>query len=198
MKYVNSNRGIGVLAVILVLAVLAVVGAGVYKARQNESEDTEVSELEGEMMATTSAQMSGSRLRELFNLSRDAVCNFSGSEAGVQSSGTVYISSNMMRGDFVMKATSTGTINTHMVRKGNEVYVWTGAQGAKMEMGDLLVKSTTTTQSNASLDLDKKVDYKCESWSKDESKFALPTNIKFTDLSAMMKAVIKTNVNTGY
>lgn len=198
MKYMNSNRGVGVLAVVLVLAVLAVIGAGVYNARQNESEDTEDSEFEGDMAATTSAQMSGSRLRDLFNLGRDAVCTFSGSESGVESFGTVYVSGNMMRGDFTMKATSTGTVNTHMVRKSDEVYVWTGAQGAKMDIGDLLVKSTTTAQSNASLDLDRRLDYKCESWGKDESKFALPSNVKFTDLSAMMKGVIKANVNTAY
>lgn len=198
MKYVNSNRGVGVLAVVLVLAVLAVIGAGVYNARQNDAEDTEDSGLEGEMMATTSAQMSGGRLRDLFSLGGDAVCTFTGSEASAESSGTVYVSGDMMRGDFTMKTTSTGAVNTHMIRKSNEVYVWTGVQGAKMDIGDLMVKSTTTAQSNASFDVDKKVDYKCEPWSKDESKFTLPTNIKFTDLSVMMKGVIKTNVNTGY
>ena len=45
----------------------------------------------------------------------------------------------------------------------------------------------TQTKSNNSVDLDQKVDYQCQSWTKDESKFAVPSGVSFIDLAAMLK-----------
>ena len=35
-------------------------------------------------------------------------------------------------------------------------------------------------------DMSKEIDYKCKPWKKDNSKFKVPTNIKFKDMSEMM------------
>jgi len=96
-----------------------------------------------------------------------------------------------MRGDFSSK-TSAGTQTSNMILKDGYSYVWSGSQGAKMNVKDLDSKANSETQSEVqakqSVDMDAQVDYDCKAWSVDESKFAIPSSVNFLDIEAMMKA----------
>ena len=116
-------------------------------------------------------------------------CTFSNSTAGQSSTGTVYISGTMMRGDFTSQIKSSTNVQSHMIRSGDQIYVWSGAQGAKMAFAGL--DASASTQSNGSVNLDQKVNYKCTPWTVDNGQFTPPTNVKFIDLSAMMKGAVK-------
>ena len=150
-----------------------------------------VAEVKTETDASVKADLGvgSGTLRGLISLGKDVTCTFSHMDAKNESSGTVYISGNQMRGDFMTKTSAGGTVDSHMIKNGDSVNVWSGNQGAKMVASSMTsTAGESTQQSQGSVDLDQKVDYKCSDWKKDQSKFVLPTFVNFIDIDAMMKA----------
>lgn len=193
------NKGFGPLAVILVIAVVAAVGGGVYYSKKEDKARVEVeSEMNGEV--NVASKNKGGTLRALLSLNKDMVCTFSASNATGGTSGTVYISGTMMRGDYVTTGAASGNVESHMVRNGDKFQVWSGAQGAVMTMSEF--DKAGNTNAKGSVGLDQEFDYECKDWSKDSSKFTVPGSVTFVDMNAMMKgmqgqmdAALKANAN---
>lgn len=109
-------------------------------------------------------------------------------------SGTTYVSGNKMRGDFLVKAVKGKDMESHMIRDGEHAYMWSSAKGTKIKLDTLektisSVPSGSPTNQTGTADLNKEVDLKCNPWLPDNSKFAVPANVTFTDLSETMKKV---------
>jgi hypothetical protein len=130
---------------------------------------------------SVAAQTSGT-LGSLFALNKNVKCTFTSTGTGA-SSGTVYMAGTMMRGDFMLKGQTAG--DAHMIRNGDQVYVWSGAQGAKMAMSAL---SGSQGKSQSGLDLNQQVSYQCENWVKEDSRFVAPTTVNFVDIAAMINS----------
>ncbi|MDD5318461.1 MAG: hypothetical protein PHF79_01375 [Candidatus Pacebacteria bacterium] len=206
MKYKNLSKGFGLLGVILIIVVALIVGGGVYYSVKSTGQgnnpamySTATSTLGAS--STTSAAVGSSNpmsLRGLLAIGKNVMCTFSQTTAQGQTSGTVYLSANMLRGDFSLVTASSGkAIDSHMVRQGNDVYFWSSAQanqGVKMNFEQITQnqsQSQVQAQSNAGVSLDAQTDYKCTDWAVDQSRFTLPTTVKFVDVSAMMNSQIK-------
>jgi hypothetical protein len=73
-----------------------------------------------------------------------------------------------------------------MIVKGGMSYLWSGTQGIKMDANkkNTSISSQTTTNN---VDLDSQADYKCRNWTKDESKFVVPSSVNFMDLEEAIK-----------
>ena len=111
-------------------------------------------------------------------------CTFKTTENNSDTAGTVYVMSGKMRGDF--NSTVNGKIElSHMIVDGDTSYVWSesAAQGFKMSLADMNKQQNNQN----SVDVNKEVDYSCKGWSPDSGKFALPSNITFSDLGDLMK-----------
>lgn len=125
-------------------------------------------------------------LKSLLAMNKSQKCTFD-VEA---SSGTSYISSGKMRGDFTAKTGgSTGT--THMIVDGQTSYVWMDGQtsGYKMDFSAMQsnsMKGDVNNTGQVNVDPNRDINYSCTNWSVDSSVFTLPANVKFTDMSAMM------------
>ncbi|MEK7650314.1 MAG: hypothetical protein AAB364_00335 [Patescibacteria group bacterium] len=200
MKQEQTQRGFIFPLVIVIVAALAI-GGGVYYSKQKQNANpasTETATTETTTTTETSTATSNTSdgtnvsnngtngtLRQLLALSGDWTCTVENKTPGAESTGTVYLSGQMMRGDFMLQ--NQATSEAHMIKTGNDMYVWNGAQGAKMSMDMTTQAGNTQTKSNNSVDLDQKVDYQCQSWTKDESKFAVPSGVSFIDLAAMLK-----------
>ncbi len=197
IKNKNLQGGFIPLLVIAVIAVLAI-GGGAYVVTKNKASDNKVEDgrrgdvqyedktaAEGDINAEANINVNAKgSLRSLLALGKDTMCTFSSTTEGVSSSGTVYVSTDgSMRGDFTSQ-TSAGTQTSSMIVKGETSYFWNGSQGVKMNVKS---DTSTSTQTKSNVDLDSPVDYKCGNWSKDDSKFALPTSVNFLDIEAMMK-----------
>lgn len=181
MKKHNLNRGFGPLVIIIVVAAVLAVGGGTYYTSKSKKERVDSqNELgtQSDNKATIDASIKVGTLRSLLSLGQDVVCTFSGSEATGNVSGTMFISGEMMRGDFTAEGTES-----HMIRQGNDTFVWSGNQGAKMNFSQT---STNSSGAQSSVNLDQEVNYKCDNWSKDSSKFDAPSNVNFIDLNTMM------------
>ena len=189
----NLQGGFAPLLIIAIIAILAV-GGGVYVVTKNkEAKKDKIGLDDGYMnpdkkdndIKDEGNANAKSSLRSLLALGKNTMCTFTSVVENSSSSGTVYIASNGdMSGDFTSQ-TSSGTVTSHMIMKGGTSYVWSGAQGAKMNVS--ATEATTSSNTNQSVDLDAQVDYDCKNWTRDDSKFTVPTNVNFIDIEAMMK-----------
>lgn len=210
---IKSNKGGFILPLVVVVIAALAIGGGVYYSQQNPPAaepvvDTTVNAdtsssfttTAPDAMATTTATSTASTtvsaesstsgtLGSLFAIAGNLKCTFSSTGAGA-SAGTVYLAGDMVRGDFTLQGQATG--EAHLLRKGSEVYVWSGAQGAKMTTSAL---TGNETKQKAGLDLEQTVSYRCDPWTKEDSRFVAPTTVNFIDVAAMMSA--QTGINTN-
>lgn len=75
-----------------------------------------------------------------------------------------------------------------MINDGKDVYIWMDDQttGFKTSLAAIEEMSGQTGSTQA-VDLNKEVDYTCASWTVDPIMFAVPTEVKFQDMSKMME-----------
>lgn len=192
-KINNQESGFAPIIIIAIIAVLAI-GGGAYVVSKNKAKVSQEEKMESneernsegdEVKVESNTNVKGS-LRSLLTIGKNVMCTFTSTAGGITSSGTTYIGSNGdMSGNF-SSTTSSGTVASHMVMKGGMSYAWSGNQGVKMNVAEMNENSATSSNGQ-SVDLDSQVDYKCEPWVRDESKFTLPSSVTFMDLSAMMK-----------
>lgn len=117
--------------------------------------------------------------------SNKQVCTFRQDSGSYSSEGTVYVADGKMRGDFTNNL-SGKVSGSHMFTDGTTNYIWTDDQqvGYKMSFTANPSGSSTNTES---MDVNKNYDFNCKNWNGDQSKFEVPAEIKFQDLSSMMQ-----------
>jgi hypothetical protein len=104
--------------------------------------------------------------------------------------GTVYVSDKKFAGEFTIKSSDGKEMTGHSVSDGTYVYAWTSAtpMGIKMNLAD--AKNTAQNAgANQSMDINQNVDLKCGPWIPDNSKFSVPSNIEFKDMSQLLKQI---------
>jgi hypothetical protein len=169
-----STKIVGVL-----LAIIAIAG-GVYYF-SNSGRLSSLTDATAQMPA---GPMS---LKELIAGGVSQKCTFSDASAGMPTEGTVYVGGGKVRGDF--SATSQGkAMGMHMIADGATMHTWIDGMTSGFKMDMAASQSGTNTQQ--SFDSDKKIDYRCEPWAVDASKFVLPSDITFQDMAAMMQGAM--------
>jgi len=110
--------------------------------------------------------------------------------------GTIYVgSSRKFAGDFNMKGTNNSNVVAHMVSDGTYVYMWSAAMPMGIKMSLLAARNAANnTQTNQSVNLNQTVNMQCNPWTVDESKFTVPSNVSFTDMSNLTKPAQSTTV----
>ena len=164
----------------------------------------------GEDNATTEQSQSSS-LRDLITLGKNQKCVVATSttnEDGVKTDtvGTIYISGKKVAQEVSVISSDKKTLNVNMnmISDGEFMYSWnteSKTQGMKIKITDPSDGGVQNTNGQSgNVDLDNKVDMKCSGWTVDNSKFTIPTDVKFTDLSEMIKNIptMPANIPTGY
>ena len=189
-----TNQKSGFISILVVIIAVLVIGGGTFYAVKKNQNKAPV-----EVQSNTTVTENGEgSLRGLLALNKNLVCTYSRVDNSITNSGTIYITGNMMRGDFTTQTGASAAIESHMIRSGDDMYVWSGANGSKMNMSAMLdAKATTTASKSNGIDVDQKLNYKCVDWNKDESKFIVPASIKFMDLSSMMNINMDSTVKAG-
>lgn len=141
-----------------------------------------------DMMMSSNEPQQQMSMKELIALGKSQKCDFS--EPQSNTAGTIYIADGKVRGDFTSQNQGTN-VSGHMIVDGTTVYTWMDGmnQGFKAAFNPTGEQGQGDTQQG--LSPDKKTDYKCEKWSEDESLFAMPAGVTFSDMSAMMQGGAK-------
>jgi hypothetical protein len=150
--------------------------------------------------ATPTEASTSFSLRDLVGMGKDQTCTFDvtssdGSSVTTSTSGTVYVSgSNLAENLQIVSSDKNEAVqNLNIISDGTYIYTYGNAEklpGMKFKITALPTGTTsaTTTQTQGT-DMNKKINMKCSPWTVDAAKFTLPTNIKFTDLTAFMQKV---------
>ncbi len=92
-------------------------------------------------------------------------------------------------------ADKTKTTKTNMISDGDFVYTWSTDQkgsGMKIKIEEPKTENSETPKTDVAStkeSMDTEYDMQCSPWSVDKTKFTLPTDVKFTDLSELMKSI---------
>lgn len=179
------NRNI--LVTILVVIVIIAVGAG-YMFVNNSATSPSISEKQPEASIVTTTEKTS--LKSFMSMTGTQKCNFNDPDS--ETSGEIYMGEGQVRGDFVSKM-GDKPVTSHMVNDGTDVYVWMDDQATgfktSLKAMEEMSNQEGVTGVNQTVDLNKQVDYKCESWTLDKTKFAVPVEVKFQDVGAMMQNV---------
>lgn len=185
----SDTRGKTAIIIGAVVLLLAIVAFGVFmmKSKTTSPEEKAEGSMKPGVLAPVEETSSTDSIASLLTQDKNITCTINFAQNG--GSGSVYVASKKMRGDFITKAADK-TVESHMISDGTYSYFWTGTMGTKMSI-DAATKAVGTPAPGAQnqTDLNKKVDMKCSPWSVDNSKFSVPADVKFSDVSEMMKGV---------
>jgi len=117
---------------------------------------------------------------------RPVKCTVSPTADNGNMSGTFYIANGKTRGDYSVTE-GAQPMNGHMIVDGQTSYTWFEGQptGFKITATPTSGNENVPASANKGFDPNQKVGYNCSPWSADASLFALPANVKFTDMSAL-------------
>lgn len=152
---------------------------------------------------TESEKVSGvGSVLEMFKTGKNLKCTFVvDTEKNVAQ--TMYMAGNKMSMDFAVQAeTDQPAFESHMVIDQDIAYMWTSLtkKGSKMDLTEFQNEETNQPTGDTSKytgELNKQVSYTCDPWLLvDNSKFELPSDVEFIDVTASMKA-LQDQVNSG-
>ncbi len=132
----------------------------------------------------TSESFTG-KISDLFNLGKTVHCTYSTDTT----KGDIFVANKKMGGVFTVTSSDGKEMSSNVVSDGEWMYLWSSSMpnGIKMNVSDVTKSDTTNSNTSATAALNSSNNYKCDPWLLDETKFAVPTNMTFTDASSMMK-----------
>lgn len=191
--------------IIPIIAVL-VIGGGIfaYVSQNNDaSENSNASnsaEAADTMEKETSEAMERSTLASLFGRGENLMCDYAYSDDFGTQEGTVYVSGERVRGDFMMVGNDDAQTIAHIIRDDEYHYTWGTydgeTYGTKINLADFDADAEAPAESESdapNLNYDHEYDFDCSPWSVDASKFTVPTDVTFTDISAQLKQINEVN-----
>lgn len=183
MQQSHYKKGFAPLIILLIVVVLG--GGSFYAYKKLSVKGPTNADKNNEMNAKVSGEVGTGSILALATLGKDLSCTFTDVESSSNSSGTLFVSGTSMRVDFVTKTGTGAMIESHLVRSGDMMYTWTGA--GETAIKTKVVANAMSDSNTKKSDVDMKVQYTCVAWSKDASKFEVPANINFLDISSMMQ-----------
>jgi hypothetical protein len=137
----------------------------------------------------------GRSFAQLLGMGQSLECTYEYNDGGNVSSGTMYMTNGgeSIRGDFNFTQSGAGAMQMHMIRDGGYNYMWGSQlpQGMKMMVTDETKGQLFTGSDDPAATAINNTQYSCVPWREDASKFAVPTNVQFTDMTEMMESVKK-------
>ncbi len=113
-------------------------------------------------------KMAEGTLKSLLSMGSSQVCTYSTTNTNKASvTGTVYVSSGKMRGDFVSTRADM-KVNGHMIVDNGYTYMWTHLSNPgflrNVEVSQMEPSVTPTATNNQAPDLNQSVSYSCQGW----------------------------------
>ena len=133
----------------------------------------------------TTEEAKPSSLKSLLAMAGSRKCTFSDTEASGQSQGTVFATTGKMRSDFSTVANGQ-TMKSHTIVDGQTSYVWVDGQTTGFKMDFESTPAQSGNPQARTVDPNKNISFSCSVWQIDNSLFAVPANIQFSDTTSVM------------
>jgi hypothetical protein len=112
-----------------------------------------------------------------------------------KSQGTIYMDGGKVRGDITATGVEANSqpVVSHLIIADNMTYLWTDGRNVGFKMtydpnATPAPAGSSTTNSSGALDPNTQMNYTCNPWVADGSKFTLPTDVTFSTLSLPSQA----------
>ena len=164
---------------------LVVVGGGVGAYTiLNKDETTSKSQNVSSNTEQSSPTTEQASIEELLTRNASLRCTYNVNDAGSVNTGTAYFAGGKnMYGEFTNTANNTST-TAYVIRNGDTQYVWMKGSNTGYKADVSAFTKERQQQMSQQFDPDKKYQFSCTKWQKDESKFVPPTTVTFTDIAA--------------
>jgi hypothetical protein len=179
--YMSQNVLIGIIAGVVVA------GGGAYLYLNRDATDSSDTLQATATQNDTAAEMED--FKAIVASGKDVTCDVAHTDGTQSSEGTIYVAEHGTKvyADFRVTAPKAGEI--HVLRRDNYNYAW----GPQMPYG---VKTAVTeatelfaAQAGADTPIPEGTTFSCTTWHADESRFLVPQDVEFHDMSAQMKAM---------
>ena len=189
---------------IIGLSLIATIGLsgcfGPFKKQQQEKQpasQTEDAKTSSSDEQSSSAKATEDKEESFFGSMQDLItrgkslkCTYKVKESGNESEVVMYISNGNVRTEMEINTDEGETIESNMVIDKDWMYMWNSftPNGTKMDMRKM-PKGEDVTDSDvnkSTANLAKELDYKCRAWIPNNSKFKVPTDIQFNDITEIM------------
>lgn len=172
------------LIIALVIGVFILAGIGAYMVLGNRDSGQSIAPEQAQQAEQMQDQVvEGRSLIDLMRENQNLTCTYSGEDIG---SGTVYLSSGRVRGEFEIE-TDEGVIDSNIISVDQKIYVWSddSEQGVTFSVEEIEDVNEEEQRPNT-VDLEEKFDYQCSRWSVNEDFFVPPADIEFIDFGEFM------------
>lgn len=184
------------LLIVISAAVIVLLGAGgIFLYSKNKIASTPNKTISSVSPAQKENSSEGS-FKDIFSNSGNKMCTFYTKGEKEETKGTVYSSNDKAYGE-IQLISSSKTQKTFFIRNGDVFYMWGDSlpTGLKMTVSvDEMVNKMSGNQPTFAPN--QKVTFKCSDWTVDSKKFTPPADVKFTDLSSMIKKTGATGTPT--
>jgi hypothetical protein len=135
-------------------------------------------------------------LKDLLGMGKTVKCNSTNTSDKFSTTGTTYVSGEKVRSDVVSQMENAAETNSHIIVAGGWMYMWNeGAiTGIKIDTNSMKQNNPPAADNSdqgtktppADNQFDSKANFDCSPWTADESVFAIPQGVTFTDQSAAL------------
>jgi hypothetical protein len=171
-------------AIIGLVVAIVVIGGGAWYVSSHPSASTE-----GATGAQTTGGEQNGTFGTLLALGGSQTCHVNITNPQAPSTGTVYVSNGEVRSD--VETTVNGkTVTAHVIKTSDTLYTWTdmAPQGVKLSLS--AATSANSSGSSSGFDANAQVQYSCVPWVADSSKFTVPANVSFMDMTSIKAGAI--------
>ena len=173
-----------IIGVIIVLVVAG--GAVAYILLNNDktANNQKTASVSNEKNISTTEQAS---IEDLLTRNASLKCSYNVNDTGSVNTGTAYFAGGKnMYGEFT-NTVNGKSITAYVIRNGDTQYVWMKDSNTGFKTDVSASNKESQQQMSQQLDPDKKYQFDCVNWKKDESRFTPPTSVTFTDIAAQTK-----------
>jgi len=134
-------------------------------------------------------------IKDLLAKGKSMKCSYSETQNGETFSGVLYVADGKSKTEIEFQVDGK-TGNMYTLSDGEWAYSWGTflPQGVKMNVKEMPKDQTNNSQETVN-NFEKKMNYKCRFWIKDSSKFKLPSDVQFRDMTNSMTGAIEATKN---
>lgn len=191
----NEQQNKPMLIIIAVVLVLLIGGAFFFMKKSSTpttTDSTTTAEDTNEKSNEDTSMMDSGKntLMGLMSMGKNLQCNFDYvTEGKAGTKGTIYVSGKKVYGEFESEVDGQKT-TMRMIQDGDYSYIWGSAMPEGMKMKIVVPEGkadTSAPANNQYFDPNQQMDFDCSPWGGDPSKFVIPSDVTFRDMSAMMQ-----------
>ena len=175
-------NALGIKIAAVVAAIIILGGGGFFIYSKNKAQTAPASQT-ATVSATPSSNSATQSLANILGGGGNKKCTFS--EAGTtggSTNGTIFVSGTNVHGDFTITTSSGKTETDHIIRIGDQNYIWGDSFPSGIKMTMSLQQFANNQQTSQTFNTNQKANFNCGGWSVDASMFTPPASVHFMDL----------------